>query len=104
MALISGSKSSRMERRRSERVRRCTSIFAAFTAIGAQLRPTEAELVKTIDAEVRRTTAPLETLVNINRGTENPAGVREVARHMEAEVSFERAFGGIWYPYAQYRN
>ena len=67
---------------------RCFGLFfAALTALGAQLSPAEAALVKTIDAEVPRTTALLETLVNIHSGTENPAGVREVARHMEAELT-----------------
>jgi len=72
-------------------------LFAALTAYAAQLSPTEAALVKTIDAEAPRTTALLETLVNINSGTENAAGVRDVARHMEAELA-PLGFNVRWVP------
>ena len=79
-------------------MRRCFAfLFAALTAYAAQLSPTEAALVKTIDAEAPRTTALLETLVNINSGTENAAGVRDVARHMEAELA-PLGFNVRWVP------
>jgi glutamate carboxypeptidase len=49
------------------------------------LDPVERKIAAAVDAEQERTVALIETLVNINSGTMNTAGVRAVARVLEAE-------------------
>ena len=48
--------------------------------------PVERAIVRAIDAEEQRTIDLIETLVNINSGTMNQAGVRAVARVLESEL------------------
>lgn len=61
-------------------------VFLATPAV-AQISPTEAKMVATVDAEYERTVALLERLVNQNSGTMNFKGVEAVGRMMQAELS-----------------
>ncbi len=78
---------------------RSLAFFCASAALAGTLSPTESAVMKTIDAEASRTIQLLETLVNINSGTKNFAGVREVARRMQAEFE-PLGFQVRWVPMA----
>lgn len=69
------------------RIPRITPLLLPFL-MSAQTTPDPVEqtIVRTIDAEEQRTIALIEKLVNINSGTMNLAGVRTVARVLEAEL------------------
>jgi glutamate carboxypeptidase len=54
--------------------------------VGALLTPAEQALVKHIDAHNAQAVALLERVVNINSGTQNHEGVREVGRVFRAEL------------------
>ena len=56
------------------------------TPAAAQLRPAEARMIATIDAENARTVAMLEKWVNQNSGTLNLEGVEAVGRMVRAEL------------------
>jgi glutamate carboxypeptidase len=56
------------------------------TPVAAQEEPIEHELVRYVDAHSEETRALLETVVNMNSGTMNLAGVREVGDVFRAEL------------------
>ncbi len=55
------------------------------SAAGAQLSPAEQRIPAVVDSETDRTVSLLEQLVNVNSGTLNLAGVRQVGTMMRAE-------------------
>ena len=70
----------------------CVSILQA-----AELSPAERSIVATVDAEVSRTSQLLETMVNVNSGTKNFAGVRQISKIMQAELEL-LGFRTRWVP------
>jgi glutamate carboxypeptidase len=60
--------------------------LAAAPAAGQQLSPQEQAIVRSVDAHAADAVNFLERIVNINSGTLNPAGVREVGRHFQAPL------------------
>jgi glutamate carboxypeptidase len=60
--------------------------LAAAPAAGQQLSPQEQTIVRSVDAHAADAVNFLERIVNINSGTLNPQGVREVGRHFEAPL------------------
>lgn len=61
-------------------------ILAAPPAAGQQVSPTEARVVRAIDERADEAIALLERIVNINSGTMNFEGVRDVGRVLAAEL------------------
>ncbi len=47
------------------------------------LKPAEKKLVQSVEARLNDEVAALEKVVNIDSGTLNPAGVREVGRYFQ---------------------
>lgn len=66
----------------------CAALIAAAApmAAGAQLSPQEQRIVRYVDAHADEAVAFLERIVNINSGTLNAEGVREVGRAFEAPL------------------
>ncbi|HEY0022066.1 MAG TPA: M20/M25/M40 family metallo-hydrolase [Longimicrobium sp.] len=60
--------------------------LAAAPAAGQQLSPQEQAIVRSVDAHAADAVNFLERIVNINSGTLNPQGVREVGRHFQAPL------------------
>lgn len=60
--------------------------LAAAPAAGQQLSPQEQAIVHSVDAHAADAVNFLERIVNINSGTLNPQGVREVGRHFQAPL------------------
>ncbi|HZG44209.1 MAG TPA: M20/M25/M40 family metallo-hydrolase, partial [Longimicrobium sp.] len=60
--------------------------LAAAPAAGQRLSPQEQAIVRSVDAHAADAVNFLERIVNINSGTLNPAGVREVGRHFQAPL------------------
>jgi Acetylornithine deacetylase/Succinyl-diaminopimelate desuccinylase and related deacylases len=73
------------------------AIAGASPAFAAGLSAQEKKLVQAAGAEEARSLQLLETLVNINSGTLNTAGVEQVARKMEAELK-SLGFDVRWVP------
>jgi glutamate carboxypeptidase len=73
------------------------AIVGASPAFAAGLSGQEKKLVEAAGAEEARSLQLLETLVNINSGTLNTAGVEQVARKMEAELK-PLGFDVQWIP------
>lgn len=61
--------------------------ICAAVSLAAGLTDTEQKIVRSIDAGVGDSNALLERLVNINSGTLNPAGVRQVADVLRPEFA-----------------
>lgn len=76
------------------------SVLAAGPAFAAGLSPAEKKMVAVADAEQERSLKLLETLVNINSGTLNTAGVEEVAKILQGELK-DLGFEVRWIPMAQ---
>jgi glutamate carboxypeptidase len=62
------------------------SLLTAVPATAQQLSPREADLVAWVDAHADEATALLERLVDINSGTMNHQGVREVGSLLRSEL------------------
>jgi glutamate carboxypeptidase len=62
------------------------AVLAAWPAAGQQLSPREEAIVRYVDAHAEDAIGFLERIVNINSGTLNPRGVREVGRHFQAPL------------------
>lgn len=75
-------------------------LAGASPAVAAGLSAQEQKLVTAAGAQEARSLALLETLVNINSGTLNTAGVEEVGRRMQAELR-ELGFDVAWVPMTQ---
>jgi glutamate carboxypeptidase len=60
--------------------------IASLGLMAAPLQTTEREIVRSVDAHNAEAVALLERVVNINSGTQNLAGVREVGRVFRAEL------------------
>jgi len=79
-----------LHERANRRVR--SVVFTLLAAVvpvpraAAQVSQTEATVVRAVDARADQAIALLERLVNINSGTMNLAGVREVGRVLAAEL------------------
>lgn len=76
------------------------SVLAAGPAFAAGLSAPEKKMVATATAEQERSLKLLETLVNINSGTLNKAGVEEVAKILQGELK-DLGFEVRWVPMAQ---
>lgn len=76
------------------------AIAGASPAFAAGLSAQEKKLVQAAGAEEARSLQLLETLVNINSGTLNTAGVEQVARRMETELK-SLGFDVRWVPMTQ---
>jgi glutamate carboxypeptidase len=63
-----------------------TPLLAATRTSALQISPQEAAVVRSIDARADEAIAMLERIVNINSGTMNFDGVREVGRVLAAEL------------------
>ncbi len=63
------------------------TLFSGPTAAAQTLTPTEEAIVRYVDEHTDEAIAFLERTVNMNSGTMNHAGVREVGRVFEAELS-----------------
>ncbi len=61
-------------------------LFLPAAPAAAALSPPEARMAATVEAELPRTLAVLEKMVNVNSGTMNLAGVEEVGRMTRAEL------------------
>ncbi len=61
-------------------------LILASGALGQSLSPTERRIVQYVDAHVEEAIVFLERVVNINSGTMNHEGVREVGRIFRAEL------------------
>lgn len=72
-------------------------LASASPAVAAGLSAQEQKLVAAAGGEEARSLALLETLVNINSGTLNTAGVEEVGRRMQTELR-ELGFDVAWIP------
>ena len=73
------------------------SVLAASPAFAAGLSAPEQKMVAVADAEQARSLQLLETLVNINSGTLNKAGVEEVAKILQGELK-DLGFEVRWIP------
>ncbi len=62
----------------------CSALMLGLAA--APLQPTEREIVRNVDSQNTAAVALLERVVNINSGTQNFAGVREVGKIFRAEL------------------
>lgn len=76
------------------------AIVGGGPAFAAGLNAQEQKLVQAAGAEEARSLQLLETIVNINSGTLNTAGVEQVARKMEAELK-GLGFEVRWVPMAE---
>lgn len=76
------------------------AIVGGGPAFAAGLSAQEQNLVQAAGAEEARSLQLLETIVNINSGTLNTAGVEQVARKMEAELK-GLGFEVRWVPMAE---
>ncbi|MBA4011756.1 MAG: peptidase M20 [Phenylobacterium sp.] len=76
------------------------ALLVADPAYAAGLSAQEQKLVQAAAAEEGRSLQMLETLVNINSGTLNKAGVEEVGRRMQAEL-IALGFDVRWIPMAK---
>lgn len=76
------------------------AIVSGGPAFAAGLTAQEQKLVEAARAEEARSLQLLETMVNINSGTLNTAGVEQVARKMEAELK-ALGFDVRWLPMTQ---
>ena len=72
-------------------------LASASPAVAAGLSAQEQKLVAAAGGEEARSLVLLETLVNINSGTLNTAGVEEVGRRMQTELR-ELGFDVAWIP------
>jgi glutamate carboxypeptidase len=61
-------------------------MLATMCVMAAPLQTTEREIVRSVDAHNAEALALLERVVNINSGTQNFAGVREVGKAFRAEL------------------
>src|SRR4051812_33729317 len=61
-------------------------VVATLYVMAAPLQTTEREIVRSVDAHNAEALALLERVVNINSGTQNAAGVREVGKIFRAEL------------------
>jgi len=77
-----------------------SAVFVADPVYAAGLSAQEQKLVQAAAAEEARSLQMLETLVNINSGTLNKAGVEEVGRRMQAELT-ALGFDVRWVPMAK---
>jgi len=78
----------------------CLAVLAATPAMAAGLSGQERALAAAASAEEARSLALLETLVNINSGTLNVAGVTKVGEVMRTELE-ALGFAVKWVPMAQ---
>lgn len=76
------------------------SVLAAGPASAAGLSSQEKKLVAAAGAEEARSLALLETLVNINSGTLNVAGVQEVGKRLQTEFK-DLGFDVRWVPMSE---
>jgi glutamate carboxypeptidase len=74
------------------------AVLAAVPARGQALSPVERRIAAYVDAHAEEAIALLERTVNVNSGTGNPAGVREVGRVFAAQLDslgFETRWIGL---------
>lgn len=76
------------------------SVLAAGPAFAAGLSAPEKKMVAAAGAEQERSLKLLETLVNINSGTLNKAGVEQVGKILQGELK-DLGFDVRWVPMAQ---